>query len=96
LWEEPLGLVAVEAAMRGTAVAASHYGGFRETVLDGQTGLLVAPGDEFALSEALHSLLMNRDKTEVMGMAGRDHALANFSLNRMIEQYEQAYHDLLA
>ncbi len=96
LWEEPLGLVALEAAIRGTAVVASNNGGFRETVLDGRTGLLVTPGDPNALSEALLSLLTDRDRADAMGMAGRDHAQAKFSLDRMIEQYEQAYHDLLA
>jgi len=96
LWEEPLGLVALEAAMRGTAVVASNYGGFRETVLDGRTGLLVTPGDPNALCEALLSLLTDRDGTDAMGLAARNHALANFSSDRMIEQYEQAYYDLLA
>lgn len=82
--------------MRGTAIVASNYGGFRETVLDGRTGLLVTPGDPNALCEALLSLLTDRDGTDAMGLAARNHALANFSSDRMIEQYEQAYYDLLA
>ena len=81
--------------MRGTAVVASNYGGFRETILDGQTGLLVTPGDSNALSEALLSLLTDKDRAEAMGMAGRDHARAKFRLGPMMTQYEQAYHDLM-
>ncbi|MDE7831290.1 glycosyltransferase, partial [Escherichia coli] len=51
-WAEPLGLIAVDALVRGVPVVASAVGGFGETVTPGEDGILVANGDERALAEA--------------------------------------------
>ena len=56
LWAEPLGLVAIEAIIRGVPVIASREGGLAETVDPGRTGLLFANGDEDALLECLRSV----------------------------------------
>jgi glycosyltransferase involved in cell wall biosynthesis len=53
LWEEPLGLVPIEAILRGLPVIASDSGGLRETVCDGRTGLLYPRGDDAALGRRL-------------------------------------------
>ena len=45
IWEEPFGLAAAEAMMRGTAVIASRTGGLAEIVQDDLCGFLVPPGD---------------------------------------------------
>lgn len=50
---EPLGLAAVEALACGTPVVASAVGGLKEIVRDGETGLLMAPGDPGVLTSAL-------------------------------------------
>lgn len=60
LWAEPLGLVALEAIVRGVPVIASADGGFAETVEDGVTGLLVPNGDVSALADALSSIVTRR------------------------------------
>jgi len=60
LWAEPLGLVAVEAIVRGIPVIASREGGFAEVVDDGRSGLLVANGDAKALAAALHEVASRR------------------------------------
>jgi glycosyltransferase involved in cell wall biosynthesis len=57
LWAEPLGLVALEAIVRGVPVVASSSGGFAETVENDITGLLVPNGDVTALAEALRSIV---------------------------------------
>ena len=96
-WEEPFGLVAIEAQMRGTAVVASGSGGFCETVDDGQTGTLVPPGDTARLSAALLDLLAHRDRAETMGRAGRERALKLFqesaTLDRLLGLYNKIQHD---
>jgi glycosyltransferase involved in cell wall biosynthesis len=53
---EPLGLAAVEALACGTPVVASAVGGLKEVVRDGETGLLIPPGDPAALARALVQL----------------------------------------
>jgi glycosyltransferase involved in cell wall biosynthesis len=78
-WEEPFGLVAAEAMMRGTAAVASDAGGLAEQVVQGETGYRVAPGDPHALAGALTRVLADRDHAERLGARGRSHALAYFT-----------------
>ncbi len=60
LHAEPLGLVAIEALVRGVPVIASATGGFAETVQDGVSGLLFANGDEGALVRSLEAVALRR------------------------------------
>ena len=60
LWAEPLGLVALEAIVRGVPVVASVIGGFAETVQEGVTGMLVPNGDVAALADRLIAILDRR------------------------------------
>lgn len=56
-YPEGLGLVALEAMAAGALVVATDIGGISESVIDGQTGWLVAPGDVAALAGALSDAL---------------------------------------
>lgn len=96
LWAEPFGNVTTEAMMRGTAVIASNVGAQPEIVRDGETGFLVPPNDIDALTTALLHLLLNRDRAEKMGQAGRDRALTHFSEDRCTEQFLAIYQRLIA
>jgi glycosyltransferase involved in cell wall biosynthesis len=60
LWPEPLGLVALEAMVRGVPVIASAVGGFAEIIEDGVSGMLVPNGDVSALAEGLTAILDRR------------------------------------
>ncbi len=89
---ESFGIVAAEAMIRGTAVIASASGGLTEIVGDdGQMGLLVPPGDEKALAEALLRLLQNRDLAEQMGKAGREFAMVHFDQETYVKKILQLY-----
>jgi glycosyltransferase involved in cell wall biosynthesis len=57
--DESFGMVVGEAMMRGTAVVASRVGGSAEFIQNGRSGILVPPGDENALAEALICLFRN-------------------------------------
>jgi glycosyltransferase involved in cell wall biosynthesis len=61
IWQEPLGLVVLEAFACGLPVIASGVGGIPEMVRDGHNGLLVAENDPFALGAAIDRLLGNED-----------------------------------
>jgi glycosyltransferase involved in cell wall biosynthesis len=74
IWPEPFGIVAVEAMAAGRPVVASAVGGLASTVIDGETGLLVPPGDPSALAAALERLLDDRALAWRLGASGRDRA----------------------
>jgi len=69
-------------------VVATAVGSVGETVLDGKTGLLVPPGDAEALAERLIALWSDPGQRTALGRAGRRHVVAQWSLRRMIEGYE--------
>jgi len=94
-WEEPFGMVAIEAMMRGTAVVASEGGGLGDIVRQGETGLLVSPGDVAVWSEALTRLLADRDLCQVMGSAGREVALEEYTVDRAVDRVVSLYEELV-
>jgi len=95
-YAEGFGNVAVEAAMRGTAVIASDAGGLRDVIEPNQTGLLVAPGDPAALASALTALLRHRDRAEQLGAAARQRALRHFIADRMVEDFLGHYRAIVS
>jgi glycosyltransferase involved in cell wall biosynthesis len=95
-WPEPFGLTATEAMMRGTAVVASDIGGLAESVAHESTGLLAPAGDASTLSDALVRLLSDRALAERFGAAGRERALAQFTLEHCVDRFERLYETLLS
>lgn len=77
---EGLPLVVLEAMARAKPVVASAVGGTPELVVDGETGILVPPGDVAALADALAALLADPDRAKRMGEAGRTRVEREFSL----------------
>jgi glycosyltransferase involved in cell wall biosynthesis len=92
---EAFGLVALEAMAAGRPVVASRTGGLSDVVVDGETGLLVAPGSTGELRAALARLLADSDLRRAMGDAGRARAKA-FSAARVVPRIERAYEAVLA
>jgi glycosyltransferase involved in cell wall biosynthesis len=91
---EGFGLVAVEAAAAGVPVVASRLGALPEIVSDGETGLLVRPGDADALADALRRLLDDRELRARFGMAARLRA-RRFAPDVATAQIEGLYRSLL-
>lgn len=94
VWPEPFGMVAVEAMANGSPVLASNVGGLAEIVSDGETGLLVPPGDGEALSNALKRLLANPDLRERMGAAGPSRA-RQFQASAVVPRIERVYRNVV-
>ncbi|MEO8577767.1 MAG: glycosyltransferase family 4 protein [Gemmatimonadales bacterium] len=69
--KEGWGLTNLEAAACGTPVIASDSPGLRESLIDGQTGVLVPHGDVVALTRAMKQIASSSDRVETMGNAGR-------------------------
>ena len=79
---EPFGQVVVEAMAAGRAVVATDAGGVRETVLNGETGLLVPMGDAGAMAHAIRMLLQNPARRRAMTEEGRERAVQRFHISR--------------
>jgi glycosyltransferase involved in cell wall biosynthesis len=84
LWAEPLGLVAIEAILRGIPVIASAAGGLGETVEPGVSGLLFANGDEDALVRQLDEVASAR--------AFATHAVPDAAIGRLARRHDPATH----
>jgi len=87
---ESFGIVALEAAAAGKPVIASDIGGLPDVVIDGETGLLVPPGDVAALREGLERLAGDAALRERLGQAGARRA-ASFSPEAVVPMFEDAY-----
>jgi glycosyltransferase involved in cell wall biosynthesis len=84
----------LEAMAAGKPVVAARSGGIPEVVKDGETGILHAPWDVDALREALLRLAGDVPLRLKMGSAGRERALSEFSLDRLVGFYEDLYSKL--
>jgi glycosyltransferase involved in cell wall biosynthesis len=69
----------MEAMAHGRPVVASAVGGLLDLVVDGETGLLVPPGDVRALRAALERLLADADLRRRMGAAARERIRDHFA-----------------
>jgi glycosyltransferase involved in cell wall biosynthesis/O-antigen ligase len=94
--KEGLPFALLEAMAAARPIVATTVGGVPEMITDGETGLLVPPQDPDALAKAIIALLTDRDKAQRMGLAARERVLAHFTLERMLEETEQLYQQLLA
>jgi glycosyltransferase involved in cell wall biosynthesis len=92
---ESQSLAATEAMFAGVPVVASRVGGLPEVVVDGETGMLVEPGDPVALAGAIERLLGDRQLRERMGAQARSRAAERFSVEQMIASFEALYAELL-
>jgi alpha-maltose-1-phosphate synthase len=92
---EPLGIVNLEAMACGTAVVGSRTGGIPEVVADGETGLLVPPGEPAPLADALNVLLRDPGRARAMGEAGRKRAVAEFGWPAIAAQTADLYAELV-
>jgi L-malate glycosyltransferase len=90
---EGLGSAILEAMACERAVVGTHTGGIPEAVIDGETGVLVAPNDEAGLATAIVALLTNHERRHALGQAGRRRVLEAFSVERLVTGTAAVYTD---
>jgi glycosyltransferase involved in cell wall biosynthesis len=88
---EGFGMVALEAMERARAVIAASIGGLEDLVREGETGLLVAPGDADGLAAAMLRIANDPEAALAMGREGRRRAIERFPEDRCTERTEQVY-----
>jgi glycosyltransferase involved in cell wall biosynthesis len=92
---EGYGVIARQAMAYGRPVVATRVGGLADAVIDGETGLLVPPGDVPALRQALETLLGDRELRASLGSAGRRQAASTFGLAVAARATTAAYREAL-
>ena len=93
--DEPFGRAVVEAMAVELPVIGTRSGGVPEIVVQGETGLLVAPGDAADLAKALLRLVRDADLRRAMGRAGRARATDLFNVDRTAERVQGVYAEML-
>ena len=93
-WEEPFGLVLIEAGAAKTPVVATRVGGIPEVVIDGETGLLVEAGNVEQLSAAVNSLVDQPELRVRMGEAAFRRVETSFT-DKPVRKLEALYESLL-
>lgn len=88
---EIFGIVILEAYACRKPVIASRVIGPQELVLDGQTGILVNPGEINELTDAMKLLLYDESKTRNMGMNARQFVTENFDIEKIVNKIETLY-----
>lgn len=90
-WQEPAGLVVIEAMAASKPVVASKVGGIQEYVVDGETGYLVGADDHRELARAVLNVVGSVELGERMGRAGRERVERSFSMSCWVDNTVSQY-----
>ncbi len=85
--------VAMEAMMMGRPIIASRIGGLSDIIVDGETGLLVPPGNAQELRKAIQCLLDDPVLRERMGNMAKQRVV-EFQAKSVVSRYEQVYREV--
>ena len=92
---EGFGLTLLEAMAAGAALVAARSGGAERVVSDGETGLLVPPGDVDALVSALEPLMRDPQRAAALGRNARARVIAEFTIDAEVERIAAVYRQVL-
>lgn len=94
---EGFGRTAIEGQAMGRPVIVTDHGGARETVVPGETGWRVPPGDHAAMAHAIDDALdLSQPQRDTLGVRAVAHVIANFSLDLMKQRTLGLYHEILS
>jgi len=86
----------LEAGLLGLPVVATNVGGVHECLLDGETGILVAPQDEAGLADGVAALLRDPARRGAMGQRATSWVRENFAMDKIAGHYLAFYEQVLA
>lgn len=92
---EPFGQVVIEGMAAGIPVVATDGGGVKETVVHGETGLLVPMGNAQALADALIMLIDRPELRAKFSSKGRQRVLRHFTATITARKVERVYREVL-
>jgi glycosyltransferase involved in cell wall biosynthesis len=96
LWQEPAGLITLEAYAHHRPIIASAVGGIPEHVCPGETGILVKANDIKQLAIAISELAQNYLKTRSMGEKGNALYIKDFTIELHIQRLQEIYAQCIA
>jgi len=95
-WEEPFGLIMIEAMACGTPVIAFRRGAVSEIVKNGVTGFVCQPKNMRSMIEAVGRIYQMKGKDyRTMRQACKEHVEKNFSMQQMVKNYRKIYQKIL-
>lgn len=93
VWDEPLGLVVLEAMATKTPVVVTRKGGIPLMVKDGYNGLFVRPRNSKEIAEKVNYLLNNESARVKMGVRARQTVLERFTWEKIAQRYIRMYEE---
>lgn len=91
VWDEPLGLVILEAMVTKTPIIATRKGGIPLAVKDGVNGFLIRPENSRQIVESCNKLLGNDELRKKMGEAARETVKKKFTWKKTAQKYIRIY-----
>lgn len=92
IFQEPFGLVNIEAMAARKAVVASDVGGIPEIIEDGVNGLLIPSNDSAELASAVERLIKDKKLRKKLGENGRKTVEEKFSTKKQIKEFERVFY----
>ena len=93
VWDEPLGLVVLEAMAAKTPLVVTRKGGIPLMVKDGYNGLFVRPRNAKEIANKVNLLLNNSELSKKMGLRARQTVLEKFTWEKIALKYENMYEE---
>lgn len=93
--QEGLPVALLEGMASGLPLVATSVGEVPNLILQGETGLLVEPGDPAALATAMEQVLGSSDRRLELGRKARERIAREYSAERMVGEYDKVYRQAL-